>query len=201
MFTGIVEAIGSVSAVTKKGGDVELLIDAGALMLGDAKVGDSISVAGACLTVTRLARSGFAADVSTETLARTTLGRRGPGHPVNLERALRAGATLGGHYVTGHIDGIACLLEAHEDARSQRLLFEVPPELARYLAPKGSVTLEGVSLTVNEVDGRRFGVNLIPHTRAATTLGRIAVGDEVNLEVDIIARYLERLINARALPG
>ncbi len=201
MFTGIVEAVGTVGALEPKGGDVELLIETGSLPLADAKVGDSISVAGACLTVTRLAATAFAADVSTETLARTTLGALKAGHPVNLERALRAGATLGGHYVTGHVDGIARLIEAAEDARSQRLLFEVPAELARYLAPKGSVTLEGVSLTVNEVDGRRFGVNLIPHTRAVTTLGRIAVGDSVNLEVDIIARYLERLVNARALPG
>ena len=201
MFTGIVEAVGTVSALTKRGGDVELLIEAGASFLAEAKLGDSISVAGACLTVTRLAGATFAADVSTETLARTSLGGRAPGQPVNLERALRAGAALGGHYVTGHIDGIARLLDASEDARSQRLVFEVPGELARYLAPKGSVTLEGVSLTVNEVDGDRFGVNLIPHTRAVTTLGRLKVGDPVNLEVDIIARYVERLINARQPPG
>ena len=201
MFTGIIEAVGTISALAKRCGDVELLIDAGRPLLADTKVGDSISVAGACLTVTRLAGATFAADVSTETLARTTLGSRVPGHPVNLERALRAGAALGGHYVTGHIDGIARLIEAEEDARSQRLVFEVPDDLARYLAPKGSVTLEGVSLTVNEVDGNRFGVNLIPHTRAVTTLGRLTVGDSLNLEVDIIARYVERLINARKLPG
>ena len=201
MFTGIVAAIGTVSALTNKGGDVELLIEAGALVLGDAKVGDSISVSGACLTVTRLAGTSFAADVSTETLALTTLGARRPGQPVNLERALRAGDALGGHYVSGHVDGLARVVAVREDARSQRLLLEVPPALARYLAPKGSATLEGVSLTVNEVDGCRFGVNLIPHTRAVTTLGRIAVGDAVNLEVDIIARYLEQLVNARALPG
>ena len=200
MFTGIVEAVGTVSAVTPRAGDLELVIDAGALALGAVQRGDSISVAGACLTVTRLEGTRFAADVSTETLACTTLGACGPGSPVNLERALRAGAALGGHYVTGHVDGLARVLEAHEDARSLRLVFEVPDELARYLAPKGSVTLEGVSLTVNEVDGSRFGVNLVPHTRAVTTLGRLATGDQVNLEVDIIARYLERLINARAVP-
>ena len=201
MFTGIVEAVGSVGGVSKKGGDVELLIEAGTLDLGDAKVGDSICVAGACLTVTRLAGNRFAADVSTETLSLTTLGARAAGHRVNLERALRAGAALGGHYVTGHVDGLARVVDIREDARSQRLLIEVPAPLARYLAPKGSATIEGVSLTVNEVEGRRFGVNLIPHTRTVTTLGQVAVGDQVNLEVDIIARYLERLVNARALPG
>lgn len=201
MFTGIVEAIGRVGGLERRSGDVELLVDTGALSLAGTAVGDSIAVAGACLTVTRLSGSSFAADVSNETLARTTLGERRAGDPVNLERALKAGATLGGHYVTGHVDGIARLETAEADARSQRLVFEVPAELARYLAPKGSVTLEGVSLTVNEVDGRRFGVNLIPHTREVTTLGRLRVGDRVNLEVDIIARYVERLLNARAAGG
>ena len=198
MFTGIVQAVGSVVALTPTGGDVELLIDAAGLGLDGVGLGDSIAVAGACLTVTRLDGRHFAADVSNETLARTTLGRLGGGSPVNLEKALRAGDALGGHYVTGHVDGLATVVDAHDDARSLRLVFEVPSELARYIAAKGSVTLEGVSLTVNEVDGRRFGVNLIPHTREVTTLGRLAPGATVNLEIDIIARYVEQLVAARA---
>jgi riboflavin synthase len=193
MFTGIVQAVGSVVALSPKGGDVELLIDAAGLGLAGVAPGDSIAVAGACLTVTRLDGRRFAADVSNETLARTTLGRLAPGSPVNLEKALRAGDALGGHYVTGHVDGLATVVAAHDDARSLRLTFEVPEALARYVAVKGSVTLEGVSLTVNEVEGRRFGVNLIPHTREVTTLGRLRPGATVNFEIDVIARYVERL--------
>jgi riboflavin synthase len=196
MFTGIVAALGTVVAVRRRDGDVELEIDAGELPLGDARLGDSIAVSGACLTATRLGGSRFAADVSNETLAKTTLGALAAGSRVNLERALRAGDALGGHYVTGHVDGLARLVELRDDARSLRLVFEVGAPLARYIAPKGSVTLEGVSLTVNEVEGNRFGVNLIPHTRAVTTLGALVVGSQVNLEVDIIARYVERLVGA-----
>jgi riboflavin synthase len=196
MFTGIVQGIGTVVSVAPRAGDVELLIDAGRLGLGDVAVGDSIAVSGACLTATRIAGARFAADVSNETLSRTTLGRLAPGHRVNLEKALRAGAALGGHYVTGHVDGLARLVAAEDEARSRRLTFEVPAELARYLAPKGSVTLAGVSLTLNEVAARRFGVNLIPHTREVTTLGALVPGDEVNLEIDIIARYVDRLLAA-----
>ena len=198
MFTGIVQAVGSVAALVTKGGDVEMLIDAAELGLDGVALGDSIAVAGACLTVTRLDGRRFAADVSNETLARTTLGGLVEGSPVNLEKALRAGDALGGHYVTGHVDGLASVVTAQDDARSLRLVFEVPEPLARYVAAKGSVTLEGVSLTVNEVDGRRFGVNLIPHTREVTTLGRLVPGAVVNLEIDIIARYVERLVTARA---
>ncbi len=200
MFTGIVEAVGTIAALTPRGGDVELLIDAGALPLADAQIGESISVAGACLTVTRRDGSRFAADVSNETLERTSLGARVVGSRVNLERALRAGAPLGGHYVTGHVDGLARVESLREDARSCRVVFELPAELARYVAPKGSVTIEGVSLTVNEVDGRRFGVNLIPHTRAVTTLGELAVGKTVNVEIDIIARYVARLLAVATNP-
>ncbi len=199
MFTGIVQAVGSVVALAPKGGDVEMLIDAAGLGLDGVARGDSIAVAGACLTVTRLAGRRFAADVSNETLARTTLGGLVPGSPVNLEKALRAGDALGGHYVTGHVDGLATVVTAQDDARSLRLVFEVPDSLARYVAAKGSVTLAGVSLTVNEVEGRRFGINLIPHTREVTTLGQLAPGAVVNLEIDIIARYVERLVTARAV--
>ncbi len=198
MFTGIVRAIGRVEALDGRDGDVELVVGSGGLDLDSASVGDSICVAGACLTVTRLQRGAFAADVSRETLSRTTLGSLAVGSRVNLEPALRAGDPLGGHYVTGHVDGLAKVVELREDARSWRVVFEVPAELARYVASKGSVTVDGVSLTVNEVEGRRFGVNLIPHTREVTTLGDLAPGAAVNLEVDVIARYVERLNAATA---
>jgi riboflavin synthase len=196
MFTGIVQAVGTIAALHPRGGDVELVVDTGALGLSDCALGDSIAVAGACLTVTRLDGPHFAADVSNETLSKTTLGRLVVGSRVNLEKALRAGQALGGHYVTGHVDGVARVVATRDDARSWRVVFEVPRELARYVAPKGSATIEGVSLTVNEVDGARFGVNLIPHTREVTTLGALRAGDPVNFEADIIARYVERLLSA-----
>lgn len=196
MFTGIVQAMGSVRALHPKGGDVELVIDADALDLSAAAIGDSIAVSGACLTVTRLEAGAFAADVSRETLDKTILGGLAPGHPVNLELALRAGEPLGGHYVTGHVDGVAEVVDVRGDARSCRVRFRVPEPLARYVAPKGSATVDGVSLTVNEVEGCIFGVNLIPHTLEVTTLGTLVPGRHVNFEVDIIARYVERLLGA-----
>ena len=194
MFTGIIQALGQVRELRPKGGDVELIVSTGKLDLATTAIGDSIAVSGACLTVTRLETGGFAADVSRETLDKTTLGALRPGSRVNLEPALRAGQALGGHYVTGHVDGTARVVRVTEDARSWRVCFEVPGGLARYLAPKGSATIDGVSLTINEVEGRQFGVNLIPHTREVTTLGELAPGTVVNLEVDIIARYVERLV-------
>jgi len=193
MFTGIVQGIGTVNAVRAQDGDVAVDIASGLLSLRGSKVGDSISVSGVCLTITRLGETGFAADVSRETLAHTTLGDLGRGHAVNLEPALRAGDALGGHLVTGHVDGIGRLESRHEDGRSWRLQFEVPRELARYVAPKGSICIDGVSLTVNEVDGTRFDVNVIPHTLTVTTLGALQPGAKVNIEVDLIARYLQRL--------
>ncbi len=193
MFTGIVQAIGELRAVTPRGGDVDLLIGAGALSLEGVAIGDSISVSGCCLTVTRLTADSFAADASLETLQVTTLGGWQPGQRVNLEKALRAGDPLGGHYVTGHVDGIATVATATTDARSLRVEFEVPAGLARYIARKGSVCIDGVSLTVNEAAQNRFGVNLIPHTLEVTSLGACRAGTQVNVEVDIIARYLERL--------
>jgi riboflavin synthase len=193
MFTGIVQAVGEVRAITPRNGDVELLIAAPTLGLHSVAVGDSISVSGCCLTVTRLAADSFVADASLETLSVTTLGRWRSGQRVNLEKALCAGQPLGGHYVTGHVDGLATVAGTAADARSLRMDFEVPPPLARYIARKGSVCIDGVSLTVNDVAGTRFGVNLIPHTLEVTTLGECRAGTQVNLEVDIIARYLERL--------
>ena len=193
MFTGIVQAVGEVRAVTPRGGDVEFVFAVGTLDLNGVASGDSISVSGCCLTVTRLTGDSFAADASLETLQVTTLGRWRPGQRVNMERALRAGDALGGHYVTGHVDGIATVVSTAADARSLRTEFEVPAALARYIARKGSVCIDGVSLTVNDVAGNRFGVNLIPHTLEVTTLGACQAGTQVNVEVDIIARYLERM--------
>ena len=193
MFTGIVQAIGEVRAITPRDGDVELLIGTATLGLEGVAIGDSISVSGCCLTVTRLTDDAFAADASLETLQVTTLGRWRPGQRVNLEKALRAGDPLGGHYVTGHVDGIATVVSTAADARSLRMEFAVPAPLARYIARKGSVCIEGVSLTVNDVAQNRFGVNLIPHTLEVTTLGACQAGTQVNVEVDIIARYLERM--------
>jgi riboflavin synthase len=197
MFTGIVQSVGMVASITQNDGDVTLVIEAPELGLADALIGDSISVAGACLTVTGLDGKCFSADVSNETLACTTLGQLLEGSPVNLEKALCAGQALGGHYVTGHIDGLGVLRSVRDDGRSTRWLVDLPPHLSRYVAPKGSITLEGVSLTVNEVADNAFGVNLIPHTQAVTTLGALQVGDHLNVEIDIIARYVERLISAR----
>jgi riboflavin synthase len=196
MFTGIVQGIGTVRAVEPRGGDVTLWIDGGSVSFADVEVGGSIAVSGACLTATRIEGNAFAADVSRETLALTTLGSAVAGSPVNIEKALQAGQALGGHYVTGHVDGMGTVLSRHDDARSVRVEFEVPDELARYVARKGSICVDGVSLTVNGVDGRRFDVNLVPHTLDLTTLAACAPGTRVNLEVDIIARYLERMLEA-----
>jgi riboflavin synthase len=194
MFTGIVQEVGRVEALESRGGDVRLVISCARLDLARVAVGDSLCVQGCCLTATEVRGRSFAADLSRETLALTTLGELVPGSAVNLEPALRAGDALGGHLVSGHVDGVGVLLEAGDDARSRRLLFGVPPALERYLAPKGSVAVDGVSLTVNEVPPGRFGVNIIPHTQGATTLGALRVGARVNLEVDQVARYLARLL-------
>ena len=194
MFTGIVQDIGRVLARESRAGDVRLAIGCERLDLSAARVGDSVCVQGCCLTVIELDGGTFAADISRETLALTTLGELVPGAAVNLEPALRAGDPLGGHLVSGHIDGVARVIDMESDARSQRLMIEAPAGLARYLAPKGSVTVDGVSLTINSVAQASFGVNIIPHTQTATTLGQLAVGARVNIEVDQIARYVARLL-------
>lgn len=197
MFTGIIEAIGVVSRIERNGGDMRLHVDAGTLGLEDIKRGDSLCVSGVCLTAIDIDVAVFAVDVSIETLARTTLGTLRAGDPVNLEKAMRLSDRLGGHLVAGHIDGIAQVVSIESEARSQRWLFELPSVLARYVAPKGSICIDGVSLTVNEVDGARFGVNLIPHTIDATTFKARRAGDAVNLEVDLIARYVDRMLGER----
>lgn len=197
MFTGIVRVVGRIVAISRAGGALELTIGTGGLATGGWRAGDSLCVAGVCLTATRIAEERFFAAVSRETLQCTTLGSLAPGAAVNLEPAVGAGDPLGGHHVTGHVDGVARIIAAREDAGSLRLSIEAPPPLLRFLAPKGSVTVDGVSLTVNRVDGSTFEVNLVPHTRTVTTLGTLASGATVNLEADILARYLERLVDAQ----
>jgi riboflavin synthase len=198
MFTGIVQEIGSVLRVEPRAGeagaqDRRLEIAFGAIERQRLGLGDSICVDGVCLTVTALESASFVADVSGETLRVTTLAAKCAGTRVNLEPALRAGDSLGGHWVSGHVDGVAEVLSVSDDARSRRIELLAPKDLARYIARKGSVTLDGVSLTVNDVDGARFTVNLIPHTLAVTTLGSLTPGARLNLEIDLLARYVERL--------
>lgn len=198
MFTGIVQEIGvlkrsEVHGAAGASADARIEVGFGAIARDRLNLGDSICVDGVCLTVAALDAASFFADVSGETLRVTTLGAKRAGSHVNLEPALRAGDSLGGHWVSGHVDGIAEVLTTATDARSLRVHFAAPKPLARYIARKGSVTLDGVSLTVNEVDGVNFTVNLIPHTLEVTTLGALAAGARVNLEIDLLARYVERL--------
>jgi riboflavin synthase len=194
MFTGIVQGLGRVAELQQRDGDVRLRIESDALDAACMTLGASIAVNGVCLTVAQLAARGFVADVSRETLAVTTLAALAPGARVNLEPALRAGDALGGHLVSGHVDGVAIVRSVQGDARSTRVVIVPPAGLRRYLAAKGSVTLDGVSLTVNEVTADSFGVNLIPHTQLVTTLGTLEAGSRMNLEVDILARYVERML-------
>lgn len=200
MFTGIVQAMGTLARSEPRGGDLRMVFDVQHLAaFVEARrlgVGESVAVSGACLTVIDFDGRLFAADVSRETLALTTLGALRPGDAVNLECALRAGDPLGGHLVSGHVDGLATVVAVTEEARSLRVSIEAPASLSRLIAPKGSVALDGVSLTVNEVEGQRFGVNLIPHTVAVTTFAHLAAGRMLNLEVDPLARYVQRVLGA-----
>ena len=194
MFTGIVQARGTVTAIDDVGGDVRLSITCGELPFADYAVGDSISVNGVCLTATRLRDDGFDTDVSNETLSITSLGGLEVGSAVNLEPSLSFGDRLGGHLVSGHVDCMGKVLSAENDARSVRLVIELPEEFARYVAKKGSICVDGVSLTVNAVAGNTFDLNIIPHTAETTTIGSYEAGTEVNIEVDLLARYIERLL-------
>ncbi|BAN68802.1 riboflavin synthase [endosymbiont of unidentified scaly snail isolate Monju] len=194
MFTGIIQAIGEVRRLEPRGGDLRLHIATGKLDLGDVVLGDSIAVNGVCLTAVELPGDGFAADVSNETLSLTSLGSLRPGSRVNLEKALTLQTRLGGHLVSGHVDGLGEILERHDDARSVRFRVRAPDELARYIAHKGSITVDGTSLTVNAVDGAVFELNIVPHTLQETIMDEYAPGRRVNLEVDLLARYLERLL-------
>ena len=198
MFTGIVQDMGRIVALEPRAGDVRVRVAVDRLPLDAVRTGDSIAVSGVCLTVVEHDAGGFAADVSNETLSLTTLGDLAPGSSVNLEPALRAGDPLGGHLVSGHVDGVGRVVSLAQDARSWRIRFETPPDIARYVARKGSIAIDGVSLTVNEVEGREFGINIIPHTWQVTTIGGYAPGRRVNLEIDPIARYVERLLAAGA---
>ncbi|MDF1690085.1 MAG: riboflavin synthase [Cycloclasticus sp.] len=198
MFTGIIEAVGEIKRVEQQQGDVRLTVATANLDLSDAQLGDSIAVNGVCLTAIELTKGQFVADVSNETLFATTMGHVKAGSAVNLECALQAQTRLGGHMVSGHVDGVGLVIERKSDARSIRFSFSMPKELARYVAQKGSICIDGISLTVNTVDDVSFSVNIVPHTLEMTTLGKRQVGDSVNLEVDVIARYLERLMMGSA---
>ena len=198
MFTGIILAVGKISAIERKSGDCRLTIATGKLPIHDVALGDSIAVNGVCLTAVELGAHHFCADVSNETLSRTILNIAAVGTPVNLELALTPSTRLGGHIVSGHVDGIGTVMEKRADGRSFRFTFKAPDNLAKYIAEKGSICINGISLTINEVDGAVFSVNIVPHTLKETTLGDAAVGTKVNLEVDLLARYLERLIKGDA---
>ncbi len=203
MFTGIVTAVGSIRRLENKGADASMFIATGALNLGGVALGDSIAVSGVCLTAVEITDDGFWADVSGETLSRTILGSFTPGTRVNLEKALTLSTPLGGHLVSGHVDGVGKVTQRRDDGRSIRFSIKAPDLLAKYIAEKGSICVDGISLTVNDVDGAEFGLNIVPHTLQATTMGEFRVGREVNLEVDLIARYAERLLlgERAAQPG
>ena len=198
MFTGIIEGVGRIAARQTLGGDVRFTFNVGTLPFDSVQLGESIAVNGVCLTVISFDASSFQADASTETLGLTTLGSLAEGAAINLERAMRPNDRLGGHLVSGHVDGLGEVLSIHEDARAQRWRFAAPPALRRYIARKGSICVDGVSLTVNEVDDVGFDVALIPHTVAHTAFSTTGVGSAVNLEIDLVARYVERLLGEGA---
>ncbi|MCP4702927.1 MAG: riboflavin synthase [Gammaproteobacteria bacterium] len=201
MFTGIIEATGRIAALEQKGGDARIYVHTGNLGLSDMRLGDSIAVNGVCLTAVSLPGDGFWADVSGETLTHTTLGELRAGSEVNLEKALMLQARLGGHLVSGHVDGAGILEERYKAGRSERLHVRAPAELAKYIAEKGSICVDGISLTVNRVRGAAFELNIVPHTLEMTNLHSIKVGQRLNLEVDLIARYVERLLLKDAAAG
>ena len=195
MFTGIIEAVGTVQQVTESGGDLRLHIQTGELDLNDVKLGDSIATNGVCLTVVELPGNGFIADVSRESLAHTCINDWRNGTRVNLEKALLPTTRLGGHLVSGHVDGVGTLVSRAADARSIRLTVKAPTDLVRYIAAKGSITVDGISLTVNDLTEQGFLLNIVPHTAGETTLANAQPGQQLHLEVDMIARYLEQLLN------
>lgn len=194
MFTGIIQAVGTLSDLQPKGGDMALVVNTGKLSMVDVQLGDSIAVNGVCLTAVALSDSSFTADVSRETLSLTSLGDLSKGSEVNLEKALTLETRLGGHLVSGHVDGLGEVTERRNDGRSEWFNIKAPENLAKYIAAKGSITIDGVSLTVNRVDGVHFEINIVPHTIQETIIGHYQAGTKINLEVDVIARYLERLL-------
>lgn len=195
MFTGIIEAIGRIGVIRSQGGDSRLFIETNTLDLADVKLGDSIAVNGVCLTVTSLESNGFWADVSNETMTHTRMSAYSVGHRVNLEKALTLSTRLGGHMVSGHVDGVGEVVDRYDDGRSIRFVINAPGDLAKYIAEKGSITVDGVSLTVNEVSGAQFVLNIVPHTALETVINDYRQGSKVHLEVDLVARYLERLLS------
>ena len=191
MFTGIILAVGNIAAIERRAGDCRLKIDTGKLSLSGVALGDSIAVNGVCLTAVELGPQFFYADVSNETLSRSTLNTATVGTAVNLELALTPATRMGGHIVSGHVDGIGNVIEKKADGRSIRFTFKAPDNLAKYIAEKGSICINGISLTVNDVNGATFSVNIVPYTLKDTTLGEAIVGTTVNLEVDLLARYMD----------
>ncbi|MEI6146559.1 MAG: riboflavin synthase [Methylococcales bacterium] len=198
MFTGIILAIGSIAAIERRAGDCRIKINTGKLSMADVALGDSIAVNGVCLTAVELGTHYFCADVSNETLNKTLINTLVVGAPVNLELALTPTTRMGGHIVSGHVDGVGEIVERKADGRSFRFKIKAPDSLAKYIAQKGSICINGISLTVNEVSGATFSINIVPHTLAETTLGTATTGTFVNLEVDMLARYMERLMQGEA---
>ncbi|MCG8380877.1 MAG: riboflavin synthase [Gammaproteobacteria bacterium] len=194
MFTGLVQAVGKIQSIGDRGRDKYIRIDVGNLSMEDVGSGDSIAVNGVCLTALDIDAHSFAADVSAETIEHSIFKNLGVGAAVNLEKSLMPSSKLGGHFVSGHVDGVGEIIQRYADGRSERFVVRTPPALSKYIAPKGSICISGISLTVNEVNRDAFGVNIVPHTLKETILGDLHVGDKVNLEVDIIARYLEQLL-------
>ena len=203
MFTGIIESVGRIESIEDKGGDAKVWIHTGKMDMSDVQLGDSIAMNGVCLTAIELRNDAYCADVSGETLALTSLKQLKAGSPVNLEKALTPTTRLGGHMVSGHVDGLGKVIDRYDDGRSVRFIIEAPKSLAKYIAMKGSITVDGTSLTVNKVDGCQFELNIVPHTLQETIMDSYQPGVEVNLEVDLIARYLERLVlgDKAAIPG
>lgn len=194
MFTGIIETVGSIRELSSRGGDLRVVVNSGELDVAAVKLGDSIAVNGVCLTAVEFTNDSFSADVSSETVACTTIADFTVGTPVNLEMAMLPTTRLGGHLVSGHVDGVGEIKRRWTDARSERFRIQAPDNLAKYIAAKGSICVDGISLTVNAIEGSEFELNIVPHTLTATTMGGYQAGQKVNLEVDIIARYLERLL-------
>jgi len=199
MFTGIIESIGTIADMQSKGGDMALVVNTGKLDMADVKLGDSISVNGVCLTAIAMTDASFTADVSLETLSLTSLGVLSKNSEVNLEKALTLQTRLGGHMVSGHVDGLGEVKSRHNDGRSERFVITAPDDISRYIATKGSITIDGVSLTVNKISGANFEINIVPHTIQETIISHYQAGTKVNLEVDVVARYLERLIQGGAI--
>lgn len=195
MFTGIIEATGKLAAVVKRGNDISVTIDSAELDFSDVKLGDSIACNGVCLTVTHLAPHSFNADISSETLAHTLFGHYKTGQRINLEKAMLPTTRMGGHIVSGHVDGVSQVIKIEQSGRASNIWLSLPATLARYVAAKGSVTVDGISLTVNELNHDAFRLTIVPHTAAHTTIAALKAGSKVHLEVDLIARYLERLLS------